>query len=183
MSFRSLAALACLTLFLASTAPAADLLTLDAEKSKIDFVGKKSDGSHAGGFKAFKVKSVADFENPTASQLEIEIDTTSLWSDDEKLTNHLKNPDFFDVRKFPKITFKSTGVEPSEEEGKAKITGDLTMLGKTVKVSVPCEAAITDDSVEVNAKFKIDRTLWGMEYGVGKIEKDVDITAKLVLNR
>jgi hypothetical protein len=50
-------------------------------------------------------------------------------------------------------------------------------------VSVPCEAAITDDSVEVNAKFKIDRTLWGMEYGVGKIEKDVDITAKLVLNR
>jgi polyisoprenoid-binding protein YceI len=179
---RMFTVLTVLALFTTGTSFGAEILSLDTEKSKIDFVGRKTDGMHKGGFKAFKVKSVADFEDPTGSTLEIEIDTASLWSDDEKLTNHLKNPDFFDVRKFPKITFKATQLMP-EEEGKAKIVGNLTMLGKTVEVTIPCDVAVDDESIELSGKFKIDRTLWGMEYGVGKIEKDVEIAAKFVLNR
>lgn len=182
MLTRMLTALTALVLFSTGSLLGADILSLDTEKSKIDFVGRKTDGMHKGGFKAFKVKSVADFENPTASTLEIEIDTTSLWSDDEKLTNHLKNPDFFDVRKFPKITFKATNLT-TEEEGKAKIVGNLTMLGKTVEVTIPADVAVNDESIDLTAKFKIDRTLWGMAYGVGKIEKDVEIAATMVLKR
>jgi polyisoprenoid-binding protein YceI len=182
MLSRIFTALTVLALFSTGSSFGAEILSLDAEKSKIDFVGRKSDGMHKGGFKAFKVKSIADFEDPAGSTLEIEIDTASLWSDDEKLTNHLKNPDFFDVRKFPKINFKATQLIP-EEEGKAKVVGNLTMLGKTVEVTIPCDVAVNDESIDLSAKFKIDRTLWGMEYGVGKIEKDVEIAAKFVLNR
>lgn len=159
-----------------------EALKFDKEKSKIDFVGRKKDGKHVGGFKTFQAKATANFEDPSASALEIEIDTTSLWSDDDKLTNHLKNPDFFDVRKFPKIVFKSTKIE-AEDESNVKITGDMTMLGKTVAVTVPCEAEVDGDDVNLVAKFKIDRTKWGMNYGVGNIENDVEITAKLVMTR
>lgn len=182
MLSRMLTTLTMLALFSTGSSFGAEILSVNAEESKIDFVGRKTDGMHKGGFKSFKVKAVADFEDPSAGTLEIEIDTTSLWSDDEKLTNHLKNPDFFDVRKFPKIAFKATKLVP-EQEGKAKIVGNLTMLGKTVEVTVPCEVAIDEDTIDLIAKFKIDRTLWGMEYGVGKIEKDVEIAAKLVFNR
>ncbi len=56
-----------------------------------------------------------DFGDPSKSSLNIDIDADSLFSDNEMLTNHLKNPDFFDVRKYPTITFESTSIEPVNE--------------------------------------------------------------------
>ncbi len=163
-------------------AQAAESLKLDSEKSKIDFVGKKTDGKHEGGFKKFTVDAKADFEDPSKSSLSIVIDTTSLWSDDGKLTDHLKNADFFDVRKYSEIKFESTKIEPEGEE-KAVIVGKLTMLGKTAEVKVPCDVVATDSSITLTAKFEIDRTQWGMNYGVGKINKEVGITATMTFSR
>jgi len=162
---------------------AAESIALDSDASKIEFVGKKTDGKHAGGFKKFEATAVADFEEPTNGSLSIEIDAASLFSDDEKLTNHLKNPDFFDVRKYPKISFKSTGILPDENTEKVVMKGDVTMLGKTAEINVPCAATITDKQVVVEATFVLDRTRWGMTYGEGKINSDVDVTVHLVFNR
>ena len=164
-------------------APAfAQTLTLNKEKSKIDFVGKKSDGAHKGGFKEFKTEAKADMDAPEKSALKLEIDTTSLWSDDAKLTEHLKNPDFFDVRKYPKITFESTKIEVNGDET-ATLIGKLTMLDKTAEVKVPCKTSLSDSGIVLTAEFKLDRTKWGMSYGKGKINDEVDITANLHFNR
>ena len=167
---------------LMGSAVAADTLKLDAEKSTIEFVGKKTDGAHSGGFKKFTVDPQADFEDPSKSKLSIVIDATSIWSDDAKLTDHLKNPDFFDVRKYPEIKFESTKIEPISET-KANIKGKLTMLGKTAEITVPCEVAPSDTQIDLTAKFEIDRTQWGMSYGVGKINKEVPITVKFVFKK
>ena len=161
---------------------AADKLKLDAEKSKIEFVGSKTDGKHSGGFKKFDVTALADFEAPEKSELKIVMETESLYSDDNNLTNHLKNADFFNVRKYPKITFESTKIE-STSDTEAKIHGKLTMLDKTVEVVVPAKVEVDDTTVKLEVDFKIDRTKWGMTYGEGKINKEVDITASLVLKR
>ena len=183
MSIMRFTAIAVLMIGSLNVSRAADKLELDSENSKIEFVGKKSDGSHTGGFKKFTADSVADFEKPGNGSLSMEIDASSLWSDNEKLTSHLKNPDFFDIRKYPKITFKSTGVVAGEQEGKATIKGDLTLHGKTAEIEVPCDVKVTDQSVTVDAKFVIDRTRWGMTYGEGKVNNDVDVKAHLVFNR
>jgi polyisoprenoid-binding protein YceI len=162
----------------------ADPLTLISEKSKIEFVGKKPDGQHKGGFKSFTTEAKADWEDPSRGMLKISIDANSLWSDDEKLTSHLKNPDFFDVRKYPTIKFESTKIEHSPaEEGKATLIGKMTMLDKTVEIKVPCSVDVTDSQVTVKTNYKLDRTLWGMTYGEGKINKDVDVSAELVFKR
>ena len=159
-------------------AQAADPLKLDKEKSKITFVGSKTDGKHSGGFKEFAVDAKADMEDPSKSSITIDINADSLFSDDEKLTGHLKNPDFFDVRKYPKIKFVSTKIEVAGE-AEATIVGKLKLLDKEVEVKVPCKVEASDSSIVLNAKFKIDRTLWGMKYGEGKINKDVEIDAVL----
>jgi polyisoprenoid-binding protein YceI len=165
MKFVNLTTLAALFVLPLCSAKAVETLSLDADASKIEFVGKKPDDSHAGGFKKFNAKAVADFETPANGSLAIDIDATSLWSDDEKLTNHLKNPDFFDVRKYPKITFKATQILPSDDDGKVMMKGDLTMLGKTAEINVPCTASVGDKQIEIDATFVIDRTRWGMTYG------------------
>ena len=107
--------------------------------------------------------------------------TDSLWSDDEKLTGHLKNPDFFDVKKYPTIKFESTKIEHSD--GKAKITGKLTMLDKTVEVKIPTTSEVTDSSLKVVGDFKIDRTKWGMNYGKGKVDDEVELKVVLMFPR
>lgn len=53
----------------------------------------------------------------------------------EARNNHLKSPDFFDVEKYPTLTFKSTGLK-SKGKGKYKLTGDLTMHGVTKSVTL-----------------------------------------------
>jgi polyisoprenoid-binding protein YceI len=173
-------ALVAVTLF-GSMAAAADKLTLNEEKSKISFLGKKPGGEHKGGFKKFKVDATADKDDPTKSTLKIEIQVEGLWADDPKLETHLKAPDFFNVKKYPTAVFESTKIDV-HGEGEAKITGKLTMLGKTQEITVPVKVDANDDKVEVSAKFKIDRTKWGMDMGVsdGKIDKEVEITADLV---
>ncbi len=165
----------------ATSASAAETLTLNKEKSKIEFVGKKKDGKHTGEFKEFKTDAKADFENPDKGSLAIEIETASLKADDAKLTDHLKNPDFFDVKKYPKIKFEATKFEHADE--KLTIVGKLTMLDKTVEVKVPANAEVTDTTVTLNAEFKIDRTKWGMTFGKGNINDEVEINAVLVFKR
>jgi polyisoprenoid-binding protein YceI len=155
-------------------------LVMDKDASKITFVGSKKDGKHEGGFKKFDAKAVADFENPENGSLTILIDTPSLWSDNEKLTNHLKNPDFFDVRKYKNIKFESTKITHSDDPGTATITGKMTMLDKTVEVEIPVKVTKTDSTIQLDADFKIDRTKWGMTYGEGQVNNDVQIKALLV---
>lgn len=171
-----------LSLLLAFAVPSfGQTLKSDKDKSKIEFVGKKTDGKHAGGFKEMKAEAKVDMESPDKSSLTIEIKTESLFSDDEKLTTHLKNPDFFDVKKYPTIKFESTKIDMQGEEG--TITGKLTMLDKTVEVKVPVKAEVSDESLKVIADFKIDRTKWGMNYGKGKIDDEVSLKAELVFAR
>ncbi|MFG0264526.1 MAG: YceI family protein [Rhodopirellula sp. JB055] len=157
--------------------------TLDTEKSKISFVGSKPDGKHEGGFKKFTSDVVLNVEEPSKGSLKIEIDATSLWSDADKLTNHLKNPDFFDVRKHPKITFESTKIAHDPQKDTVNIVGKLTMLGKTVEVTIPSMPKLTEDMLVLAANFDIDRTKWGMNYGKGKINDKVAIQALLVFKR
>jgi polyisoprenoid-binding protein YceI len=157
-------------------------LKLDLDKSKIDFVGKKPAGeTHKGGFKEFTADVKVDLDSPEKSTLSIEIKTASMWSDSDKLTAHLKNPDFFNVEKFPKIKFETTSVEVGENEG--TITGKMTMLDKTVEVKVPIKTEMTDSSLVVTATFKLDRTKWGMNFGRPNISDEVDITATLHYKR
>src|SRR6476659_5002094 len=73
-----------------------------------------------------------DDKNPTKSTVEAMIDATTISTGVTARDEHLKSPDFFDVKQFPTITFKSTKVTGSK--GKYKVTGDLTMHGVTKPV-------------------------------------------------
>lgn len=163
---------------------AGEKLKLVDDKSKIDFVGSKPDKTtHKGGFKKFTAECTADFDEPANSTLKIEIKTDSLWSDNPKLTGHLKNPDFFNVRKYPTATFVATKIE-AKDETEVTITGKLKMLDVEEEVKAPFKTEVTDGGVTLTGKFKLDRTKWGMTYGApDKINKEVELDVVLVFKR
>ena len=101
----------------------------------------------------------------------VEIDTTSLSTDIQKLTDHLKSGDFFAVMAHPTAQLKTTKIEATGEN-QYRITADLTMLGKTNSITFPATVT-TDKGISLTSEFSLDRTRWGMDYGTDKVEKSV----------
>ena len=71
----------------------------------------------------------------THSSIEVSIPSASVSTVDDKLDAHLKNEDFFDVKKFPTLTFKSTSIRSTGDHD-YEVTGDLTIRGVTKSVTL-----------------------------------------------
>jgi polyisoprenoid-binding protein YceI len=140
---------------------AGKVLAIDPSNSKVEFVGAKVTRSHKGGFTDFAGQLVLA-EPIESSQVDITIQTASLYADEEKLTKHLKSPDFFDVDKFPTATFRSTGIEKTGEGH--TITGDLTLRGVTKRISFPAAVTVAEDGVKADAEFSINRQDFRITY-------------------
>ncbi len=126
------------------------------------------------------------------STVEVTIPASSIDTRDAKRDAHLKSADFFDVEKFPTITFKSTKVVAGKD-GALSVTGDLTMRGVTKPVTLEGEIskAITDPwgltRRGVTLTGKLDRKAWGVSWSkvtdVGAVVGDevkLDIQAEIV---
>jgi polyisoprenoid-binding protein YceI len=127
--------LAAAALAIAVAAPAhAASWEIDPAHSMVGFVAKHLVFTKVHGrFNSWTGNVTIDDKDITKSKVDVSIDSASITTENEKRDTHLKSPDFFDVAKFPKITFKSTKVEKSGENA-LKVTGDLTMHGVTKPV-------------------------------------------------
>ena len=119
-----------------------------------------------------KVTGTVDLDESdiTRSKVEATIDATTIDTREPKRDAHLKSPDFFDVAKYPAITFKSTSVARGSD-GRLKVAGDLTMHGVTKQVVLdvdPVSAPIKDRSgalhAGTSATTKIKRKDFGITY-------------------
>lgn len=180
--------------FLAFT-PKADVYTVDVAKSSITWEGKKFSGSHNGtvaltsGTLQFNGKKLAEggfIANMTTIQ------TLDGGKPNAKLDGHLKADDFFGVDKFPAANFVIKKVEGAGAD--VKITGDLTIKGKTNPITFNAKIAWNaDKTVTATAdKITIDRTKYDIEYksksifsniGDNFIYDDFTIAVKLVAKK
>src|SRR5262245_47066768 len=154
---------------------------LTGSNTTVTFIGTKPNGKHDGGFKTLSGTAVVPDDDLTKLKIDVEIDTTSLYSDNPKLTNHLKSPDFFGVKTNPTSKFVTTKVE--RDGAGFRITGDLTLLGKTNSIMFPAQIAIKGGTLNLTSKFTIDRTQWGMTYGQGKVDNDVTLGVKITAKK
>jgi polyisoprenoid-binding protein YceI len=159
----------------AVAAKGAGSIALTPANTRIQFVGThvgpKPD-PRTGGFEKFKGKMELDPSTGALKSVAVEIDTSSLFTEIPKLTNHLKSADFFEVRQFPTATFKSTGIKQAAG-GKYEITGALTLHGVTKEIKFPATLKSGPDGPVLRSEFKIDRTAFAMNYGPDRVEKEV----------
>lgn len=88
-----------------------------------------------GHFKNIHGALVFDPAAPAASSFEAVIDAAGIWTGEPERDAHLRSPDFLDVEKYPKITFKSERVEMTGATD-AIVTGQLTIRGVTRPVAL-----------------------------------------------
>jgi polyisoprenoid-binding protein YceI len=125
---------------------------------------------------------------------DVTIDATSINTNNERRDTHLKSPDFFEVAKYPTLTFKSKKVVPAGA-GKFQLVGDLTMRGVTKEVTFDVEGptqvvnAGRNFVVGANATTKIKRSEWGLtwnraiEAGGVTVSDEVKITLGIEANK
>jgi len=113
--------------------------------------------------------SVTTDGTPEGSRIEAEIGTASITTNDAGRDTHLRSGDFFDVEKYPKIRFVSTGVKSTGSD-EFVVTGDLTIRGVTrpVDMKVTSEGLTRDpwgnDRAGFSGTLKIDRREFGLTW-------------------
>ncbi len=137
--FIALLALSIPSLALAST------WNLDPDHSNAQFKVQHMMISHVrGDFPEVQGTVMIDDQDLTRSAVDVTIATASLSTNHVKRDGHLKSADFFDVEKYPAITFKSKQVQKGQN-GSLKVLGDLTIHGVTkeveLQVSGPTQSA------------------------------------------
>ena len=109
-----------------------------------------------------------DEAKPTEAVITVSIDPASIDTRDAKRDEHLRSPDFFDVAKYPAITFKSKSIAAAGP-GAFKVTGDLTMHGVTKEIVLDVSdvtPAITDPSGKTRAGAHATTKLNRKDFGI-----------------
>lgn len=173
--YRTLLLAAALTLplgFAVSEANAApESYKIDRTHSEIGFKVRHNMVSWVRGrFGSFEGTLSYDPENIGATSASVQVDPATIDTENEKRDEHLRGDDFFDVAKFPTVTFESTGVKDIEKDGSFTLVGDMTMHGVTKSVDLrfePFSDAVTSRGrtkrgVSITGKF--DRQDFGINW-------------------
>jgi polyisoprenoid-binding protein YceI len=169
---------------------------IDKKESVVAWKGSKvfaPDQAHIGHVYISKGELIIEKTQLVGGTVEIDMNTITdpVHGSDNNLINHLKDPDFFDVKKFPTSTFAIIKVASANDET-ISVTGNLTIKGITHAVTFPAKIEIKGGVVSGNCKMTIDRTKWDVRYNSGKfydnladnaISDDIEFEMKIVARK
>lgn len=143
----------------------ATTFTFDQGRSSVEFAAAKLTRRHAGKLGRFRGSLQLVGRDATTGTVSIVVDVGSLSADDERLTKHLKSPDFLDVERFPQARFTSTSIQAGGADGATHtVTGNLELHGVTKPITFPARIKAMSEAVEVTAEFSILRKDFGIYY-------------------
>lgn len=184
MTLQQAIGLAC-GMLTAAAACAADSYTLDPGHTfprwQLSHFGFST---HHGQFNKTRGKLVLDPEGKAGS-LQVTVDAASVGTGDPKLEERLRSADFFNVQKFPELTFKSTGM--TYEAGlPATVTGEFTMLGVTRPLTLRVSQArcamhplAKKPACGAEVSGVVKRSEYGMVFGIPGISDEIRLTIQV----
>ena len=158
-----------LAVLLLMTAPVfAQTYSIDKNHSSVEFKIRHLMSNVSGRFHEFEGKINIDRANPSKSSVDITIQTASITTNTPDRDKHLRSADFFDVERFPTMTFKSTGIAPGKTKDTFNVSGDLTIHGVTKRVLLPIVYMGTAVDPQKNERvgFELTTTLNRSDYGI-----------------
>lgn len=177
-------------LALSTGALASDTYKIDVDHSLVGFKIRHFVTKVQGKFTSFDGEIKLDTKNLKELSADAAIDASSINTDNKKRDDHLRSPDFFDVKKFPKLTFKSKKTTDLGN-GKFKMDGDLTLHGVTKPITLEGEFTGTakdpwgNTRAGLTAQTKINRKDYGivwnktLDAGGMMLGDDIDISIEI----
>ena len=131
--------------------------------SKVRFVIKNFGINTGGTFEGLTGSVVFDPANLAGASFNVSVDAKSVNTDMEARDNHLRKEEYFDVEKYPKITFRSTKITTTNKEGYLFMFGVITIKNISKEISFPFQQTSKDGGVLFEGEFKLNRR----DFGVG----------------
>lgn len=166
---------------------------VDADHSGVSFTIRHFVSNVPGRFRDFDGVIKHDKQNPAASSVEFTVKAPSIDTGNNDRDEHLRSPDFFDVQKFPTLTFTSTKVAAKDADT-LDVTGNLTMHGVTKQITIPVDVlgsvkTPNGEKAGFETSFTVNRKDYGivwnrvLDAGGSVLGEDVKINISIEANR
>ncbi len=178
---RILAVLGMALVFQSLPLMAGETIKLDPKTAKVTFTikNKPPGGSRfedvPGSFKEFSGSITFDEADPAKSSVTMEVKTASVDTANTRRDDHLRNQDFFKVKEFPSMTFKSSSVAKSGD-GAYAVAGTFTLLGKGKDMTI---TFVPSGDRGGKTEFTIKRSDFGMDYRIPETGDEVAVTIEV----
>ncbi|HUF61107.1 MAG TPA: YceI family protein [Verrucomicrobiales bacterium] len=155
-----------------------ETIKLDPKTAKVTFSikNKPPGGSRfedvPGSFKDFSGSIVFDDTDASKSSVAMEVKTASVDTANTRRDDHLRNQDFFKVKEFPSMTFKSSAVTKNDD-GHYAVAGTFTLLGKSKEMTI---TFVPSGDRAGKTEFTIKRSDFGMDYRIPETGDEVAVT-------
>jgi polyisoprenoid-binding protein YceI len=139
-----------------------------------------------GRFHTFEGSAHLDFDHPDQSKVDVTINAASIDTGNSDRDAHLRSNDFFAMDEYPQITFRSTKIEPVDEDT-YRVGGDLTIRGVTKPVTFDAERTgpVTDPwgktRVGFSGSLTVNRKDWGVNWNMALETGGVVVSDKVTL--
>ena len=131
--------------------------------SKVRFVIKNFGINTGGTFEGLTGSILFDPANLAGASFNVSVDAKSVDTDMEARDNHLRKEEYFDVEKYPKLSFRSTKITTTNKEGYLFMFGVITIKNISKEISFPFKQTSKDDGILFEGEFKLNRR----DFGVG----------------
>lgn len=158
--------------FIAMSFISGDLRPVDTNEA-VTFTIKNFGINTSGGIKGLRGIIKWDAANPSASVFNVTVDATTINTGIEMRDNHLKKDEYFDVEKYPVISFVSTTVSASN------LTGNLTIKGVTKEISFPFTVKPSNGGYLFEGTFVLNRKDFGIGGGSVSLSNSVTVNLKV----
>jgi polyisoprenoid-binding protein YceI len=136
----------------------------DRAHCQINFIGDSLLVSAHGFFEKWDGEFQLDRTDLSNSSIRLTIEAASLNTRVDRRDNHLRGPDFFDIARYPQVTFSSTKISRVDDSNYT-LTGDLMLRGVTRSIDVPVRVVFTrDEDARFRGEMKLSRNDFGMTY-------------------
>jgi len=131
--------------------------------SKVRFVIKNFGINTGGTFEGLAGSVVFDPANLAGASFNVSVDAKTVDTDMEARDNHLRKEEYFDVEKYPKLSFRSTKITTTNKEGYLFMFGVITIKNISKEISFPFKQTSKDGGILFEGEFKLNR----LDFGVG----------------
>ncbi len=175
----------------AASAFAAETFIVDKNHSEATFQVRHLVSRVSGKFDDFSGTITVDREKPATSSVEFTIKTPSINTGVDARDKDLRSANFFEVEKYPEMTFKSTSIKPSGKKDLYDVTGIFIMHGVTKTLTLPVEflGFVKDPWGGERAGFTMHIVINRKDYGINwnklldnggtLLSDDVDVTVNI----
>lgn len=150
----------------------ANLKPVDSENA-VTFVIKNVGINTKGSLNGLKGSIKWDAANPAASQISVTVDAATVSTNIDARDRHLKEEEYFNVAKYPTLSFNSTAVSATT------VTGNLTIKGVTKSITFPITVTPSGKGYMFEGNFNINRRDFGVGGNSFVLSDDVKVTLKV----